>query len=695
MPNINFTKSFARVMFREFTVPEALTLPEWADRYRILSKSNSARPGPWQTQTINIARGPMLAVDEPGVETITLMVATQLLKSSLLENVIARHIHLDPCPIMLVQPKDEAADAFSKERIQPMIDDTPVLAERVAKQGGRRGENTIEYKKFPNGFLVIVGAGSPTNVAMRPIRVVLLDEIDKYQPTVEGDPVSLAEERASTFPNRLKIRACSPTTEETSRIWASWLLSDQRRPYVNCPHCDHMQTLDFFRHVHWEKRAAQHDPETARVFCEACNKPWEEAERIEALENIMWLQTRTFHCCGEGQDPRATRAWDFDFTTQTGYALCTICGQRAVPNRHAGFTASKLYSPLITMAELAANWLHAKLDPESKQTFYNTQLALPYKMEALKEVSSTALVARSEVWNAIPDEVCVITAGVDVHPGSVNEIGRLELETVGWSATEESWSLAYEIFSGDPAQPEVWKELDDFLLKPFVRSDGRHMKILAACIDTGGHNTQEAYRFAAARVGRNVWGIKGASDRGGQWSPVWPARDRKRKAYRPGYRPIIIGVNAAKEAVRQRLLITQPGPGYCHFPAGRPAGYYEQLTAERLIVERKGGSMVRRWDLQSHRTNEALDVRVYAYAALQGLVFARSVNLAVIAARLAALAPLEAREPVQAEAVEAAETGASAPVFSRPPIPPGGVSPALAARARQPQRSSFMTVKRW
>jgi phage terminase large subunit GpA-like protein len=608
--------------------PLKISLPEWADNYRRLSRDAGNVGGVWQTSRVEIARGPMMAVTEPGVQIITLMVATQLLKTSLLENVIGFFAHTDPCPVLLAEAKDEAADAFSRERLAPMIAATPCLRDLIGDKRTRRTENTLRFKKFPGGFLAIASAGSPTNLAMRAIRVTLLDEIDKYETTKEGDPVLLAEERSSTFTTRrLSVRACSPTWAETSRIYRSYEESDQRRAYLCCPHCGHWQDLDFFRHVHWEKRGTRHLPETAQLGCEQCGRGWSEAERLAALQRIEWRQTRTFLCCGEGQDPRAGRLWQWDATAQTGYALCQSCGRRAVPNRHAGFTASKLYSPWITVVELAEAWLRAKDDPETKQTFYNTQLGLPFKTDALKEVPAEALLRRREQWDGVPDEVLVITAGVDVQPGGTASEGRLEVEVVGWGLGEESWSLAHEVFTGDPAQNEVWRQLDDFLVTPWRRVDGRMMAIRACCIDSGGHNTQEAYRFAQARIGRNIWAIKGASDRS-QWSPIWPSSTRaKGGRYRAGYRPIIIGVNAAKEAVRQRLLIAEPGAGYCHFPVGRPAGYFEQLTAERLVIERKAGSRVRRWVAQSHRANEALDCRVYAYAALWGLYHVRRLKL--------------------------------------------------------------------
>lgn len=691
---------------RLIAVPERLSLPDWADAHRKLSRKNAARFGDWKTSTVEIARGPMLAVDEPGVETISLMVATQTLKTELLLNTAARLIHLDPCPILVVYPNEDAAQAFSKERLTPMISETPVLRDLVGNPRSRKSENTIEVKHFPGGFVAMVSAGSPMNLKARPVRITICDEVDDFAPTRDGDPILLAEERTATYDElglSLHLRAGSPTGEETSRIWASYQLSDMRKPYVACPYCKHWQYLEFFRHVHWPKNAGVHDTSIAAVFCEMpeCNKAWTERQRRDALRNIKWYQTKTFVCCGRGQDPRVNRSWEWVEERKCGYALCVDCGRRAVSNAHAGFTASKLYSPHITIPKLAGKWIEAEKDIESKRTFYNTQLALPYKIDATKIVAAKDIAARRETWANVPNEVCVITVGVDVHPGGQDNIGRLEYEVVGWSENEESWSLKFDVVRGDPAQTEVWKDLDDILLEPLQREDGRKMKILAACIDSGGHNTEEVYKFCLHRAARNVWAIKGASDRLGQWSPVWPAREQnrtkhRRRVTRHRYRPVVIGVNAGKEAIRQRLLIKEPGPGYCHFPAGRPAGYFDQLASERLIIERRAGMIIRRWDLPSHLANEALDVRVYAYAALQGLINDRGFKPSRVARMLA-------REPAEeAEAggmVQIPEPIHPDPVLIAPPQPLPAVAalpppvPALAPAPIPPARASSMAIR--
>lgn len=589
----------------------------------------------------------MLAVTEPGVHTITVMVATQMLKTALLENIFGYYAHLDPCPMLLLQPKEDAAEQFSKERINPLIRVTPVLRELVGTVKTRNADETLLFKAFPGGFLALAGAGSPDNLARRPIRVLLADEVDKYPVTREGDPIALAEERTASFgANWLSVRACSPTVQDESRIEKSYAESDQRLASVECPGCGHRQFLDFFKHVNWEKRKnekgelVEHFSKTARIFCEACGLGWSEGERQKALRTVRWHQTRPFACCGErhipldaydrawrdaqDKDPESSDSaavesvWDWWASDRHGVyrAKCPHCGNWAVDNAHAGFQTSKLFSPWSKdkPSDVARKWLAAKDDEDRKQTWWNTQAGLPYRPHSGKDLNLEALAARGEVWPAsVPFGVAVLTAGIDVQDD------RLELELVGWGRDEESWSIDYEIFEGDPETPTLWAKVDEYLLRTWHRYDGRPFTVSAVCIDSGGHHTQMVYQFAKARLGRRVYAIKGESARNGQRSPVWPAKKPTRRN-KGGYRPTIIGVNSAKDTIRNRLAKEEPGPGYMHFPADRDVNYYAQLTAERIVVKEASGHRYRVWELPAGKANEALDCRVYSYAALCALM---------------------------------------------------------------------------
>ena len=128
---------------------------QWAEKYRRLSKESS-NGGKFITAKVEVARGPMLWATEPGVSKLTLMACTQLLKTTVIENITGRFIHLDPCPILGVLPKDDAAETFSKDRLAPMIRDTKVLLELFGEAKSRDAAATLTHKQFPGGAITVL-----------------------------------------------------------------------------------------------------------------------------------------------------------------------------------------------------------------------------------------------------------------------------------------------------------------------------------------------------------------------------------------------------------------------------------------------------------------------------------------------------------------------------------------------------------
>lgn len=660
-----------------WTPPPRISVPDWADRYRRLAKEAGAISGNWETSTVEVARGPMMAVTEAGVHVITVMVSTQLLKTALLENIFGYFAHLDPCPMLLLQPKEAAAEQFSKERISPLVRSTPVLRALVGSGKTRSSDETLLYKAFPGGFLALAGAGSPDNLARRPIRILLSDEVDKYPITREGDPIMLAEERTASFgANWLSVRACSPTVEDESRIEKSFLASDQRRASVECPGCGHRQFPEFFKHVHWQKdpETGGHLPKTARMYCEGCGDEWSEGERLKSLRSIRWHQTKTYQCCGDRHQPleQYDAAWKLEEARSVDQvwtlsesprhsvylARCPTCGNHPIDNEHAGFTASKLYSPWSKdkPSDIAAKWLACGDDEDMKLAFYNTQLGLPYRKNSGREIQIEALAARCEVWAAeVPDGVALITVGIDTQDY------RLEMEVIGWGVNEESWSIDYHVIDGEFDQPDVQALLDAYLKRIWYRVDGYAFPVMAACFDSGGHHTQAVYGFCKARIGRRIWAVKGESARNGKRSPVWPTKVPSRRS-KATYRPVMLGVNAAKDTITTRLMKDKPGPGYMHFPVSRDINYFAQLTAERSIVKVTGGVKYRVWEPRPGRANEGLDCRVYGYAALCGLLH-MGIKLNKRAEEVNALIGTPVRRPesehVESPAPESPEPGAA------------------------------------
>ena len=203
-----------------------------------------------------------------------------------------------------------------------------------------------------------------------------------------------------------------------------------------------------------------------------------------------------------------------------------------------------------------------------------------------------------------------LTAGVDVQDD------RFEVEVVGWGEGAECWGIRYQKIFGDMLSDQVWQDLDDFLLRSWRKADGTEYTLLATCIDSGGHHTDEVYRFAKDRLNRRIFAIKGM---GGAGVPYIrnPSKNNRVKT-----NLFIIGVDAGKTSIYQRLEVKTPGPNYCHFPSNPEAGYDENyfkgLTAEKKVVRFVKGHLKEYWEIKDkeHKRNEPLDLRNYALAAL-------------------------------------------------------------------------------
>lgn len=552
--------------------PRDLKMSEWADEYRRLSPEASSEPGRWDTSRAEYARGIMDAISDPNISDIAVMSSAQVGKTELLLNAIGYYIDQDPSPILLLQPTLEMGEAFSKDRLAPMVRDTPCLHGKIKDARKRDSGNTLLHKTFPGGHITIAGSNSPASLASRPIRVVLADEVDRYPVSAgsEGDPISLAKKRTTTFWNRKFVAVSTPTIKGYSRIEMQWEASDQRRFHVPCHHCGHEQHLKWAQ-VKW----ASDTPGTAEYCCEECGGMWTDAERWRNIRHGHWIATKPF----------------------TGTA---------------GFHLNEIYSSWVRLGEMASNFLLAKRTPETLKTWVNTSLGESWEEDAAK-ADGNALAARAEKWgseedpDAVPNGVLVVTVGVDVQGD------RLEAERVGWGVDEESWSLDHKIFYGDPSSKDVWVELNEYLFTPSRREDGVELPVSATCVDSGGHHTQMVYRFCSGAATRRLYAIKGSSLPG---KPVWPKRASKVGA---GYNLWYVGTDSAKDVIYSRFKLQLPGPGYCHFPKGRDHQYYSQITAEVLRTKFIRGFPVREYFLPGGRRNEALDIRVYAYAALISL----------------------------------------------------------------------------
>ncbi len=241
---------------------------EWADRHRLLSPRASAEPGRYRTDRTPYIRAIVDALSPTNpTRRVVVMKSAQVGFTEGGNNWIGYVIHHAPGPMLAVQPTVELAKRFSRQRIDPLISESPALRERVKPARSRDAGNTVLSKEFPAGLLVITGANSAVGLRSMPARYLFLDEVDAYPPSAdeEGDPVALAEARTRTFSWRSKVfLGSTPTIHGLSRIEREYEATDQRRFFVPCPHCEEKQWLRFER-LRWEKGR----PETTHYIC-AC-----------------------------------------------------------------------------------------------------------------------------------------------------------------------------------------------------------------------------------------------------------------------------------------------------------------------------------------------------------------------------------------------------------------------------------------
>lgn len=571
------TKSLFTKVFQCLKPPPDLRLSEWADNFRRLSSEASAEPGRWRTDKAPYQREIMDAITDISIKKVVVMSAAQVGKTdAMILNPIGYYLHYEPSPIMVLQPTIQMAEAFSKDRLSPMIRDTPVIADRVNDKSRNSG-NTILQKIFPGGHVTMVGANSPSSLASRPIRILLADEIDRYPATAgsEGDPLFLAAKRLTTFWNRKEVDVSTPTIKGLSRIEVEYENSSRGEWNAPCPCCGELQPLRWANVIFDRQNLSE-----INYVCEKCGVISSEVE---------WKE-RFIDGCFIHDDPE---------------------------NPVRGFHLNTLASTLATWREVVEKFLVAneekkKGNIELLKVWTNTELGETWEEDG-EQVEDEDLLKHREKYNCeVPEEVLYLTAGVDTQDD------RFEIEVVGWGPEAESWGIKYAIVYGDLKLEQVWKDLDAFLQQTFEKADGTKMKIICACMDSGGHFTNQVYKFCKMRFNRKVFAIKGSNDSAAAYIQK-PTKNNREQAYL-----FTLGVDTGKSLLLQRLKLEEEGPGYCHFPKEDGRGYDEQffkgITAEKQVLVYKKGRPFFEWRLKDagqHKRNEALDCRNYATAAIE------------------------------------------------------------------------------
>jgi phage terminase large subunit GpA-like protein len=409
---------------------------------------------------------------------------------------------------------------------------------------------------------------------LKTIKRLFLDEVSNVEADgEEGNPLRLAEQRATTFIDGLVMVASTPKLKD-DLICTEYLLSDQRRYFVPCPHCEHEHTLEWenvrfkWRQINGGRRAMP-DEETATLHCPKCDGEISEAQRIRMVKQGRWIAT----------NPEVKEI--------------------------AGFQISRLYSPITTIRKLVSEYAQAHFEFDL-MSFYNNTLGLPWDDEMNSDIDLVVLEnLRNSTFDIknLGDEVLAVTHGID------QQLDRLEVTTIGFSEKKVFVLDHRSFYSPDCTKPgaKAYAELDQFLNAPLRTVSGRPVKVLGSFIDSSnGNATATIYRYARNR--KNVIAIKGSSSASG---------DLFKASRVGGHELLMLNVNEGKNTIRRLLngAVSEEWeemPTQLHFTNGLPDDYFEQLTSEEL--KRKGDNLY--WVIKKgYKRNESLDCLNYALIA--------------------------------------------------------------------------------
>lgn len=591
--------------WENWRAPERHNLTEWSDKYRYLSPAVSAEPGKYRSMRTPWVRGQQAALSDPMVEVVVNMKAAQTAwTDGVIVNYLLQLIDEDPCGIIGLFAKKEAAEDFVDEKFAPAVRVTPRVRDKIDVTTSRRAGNKKTKKNFPGGFLKLVGSNSTSSVKSTTARVLFVEEPDDANDNIkgQGDAITLLKDRNKTFEDGQLIFGGTPTIKGVSSIEAGYNASDRRMYFVPCHECGESHVLDW-DNVKWlEDSDSEHEVfgrvrfDSVVYSCPHCGALWDDEQKnknVQAAESTPgagWQATAPFN---------------------------GIAGFGFVSELYAPFHASRFSNLLKLYLEAQHELKHG--DDTKWIAFVNTRLGRPYEFSG-GEMTAEALRDRGEDYAelSVPDGGLAITAGIDVQHD------RLAVVLRAWGRENESWliywgELAADVKTGDD-HDAVWVELEKLVYQARPSVAGYQVPVLAVSIDSSDGGTNDAVYSWVRRMQRRypavqTMPVKGASDTIDKeiFSRPRESIDSRTptKADRHGLRVYMVGTNKAKDLFFNRLDLTGVGPGRVHFYADVRADYHDQITAEIKAPSRRHRGR-RVYQKKSGRRNEALDCEVYA-----------------------------------------------------------------------------------
>lgn len=585
----NAERIAAEVLADILTPPPAVDYLAWAERNIVFSERESPLPGPYNRDLFfyfdEILRG--LSPADP-CRVVTLAKSAQLGGTVLANIFCGGSMDMDPGDFLYVHPTDSNAQRWSKMKLAPMLKGTTALA-RLFPMRARDGLDSLLYKERVDGrgAIQISGANSPASLSQVTMRRQVQDDLAKWEMNAAGDPETQADSRSRAHEFAKIFKISTPLVEPGCRITRNFEEGSQERLFLPCPHCGEMQTLE------WENFQSSIDeahPERAHFTCVAdgCGGVIEEYHRPQ-----MFREARAREEAGE-------EVWR--------------AGNASAKRVHRSFHLWSAYSLLQSFERIAREWLNARGDPASEQTFFNDTVGRAYRTlgeapgwEALRDRGANSGLDRGQIPAGHP----ILTVGIDC------QADRVEWQVVAWARDFRRSVVQYGVFPGHVSDETCQRLLDGLMAQRWKNAHGREIGIDLTAID-GNAWTEDVWNWVKRHPTSRVIMVRGVpSESAPLLALVKRERNRAGKPLRYSRRFYNFATSVLKMGLYRNLAKDDPlSRGFVGLPRGLEDEFYRQLTAEsRKAVRTKTGFIKYEWVKDPAQANEALDTHLQAEAA--------------------------------------------------------------------------------
>ncbi|MBX9875773.1 MAG: phage terminase large subunit family protein [Beijerinckiaceae bacterium] len=585
----NADRIAAEVLAEVLTPPPSVDYLAWAERNIVFSERESPLPGPYNRDLFFYFDEILRALSPSDPCRIVTFGKSAQLGGTVLANIFCGgSMDMDPGDFLYVHPTDSNAQRWSKMKLAPMLKGTTALA-RLFPMRARDGLDSVLYKERIDGrgAIQISGANSPASLSQVTMRRQVQDDLAKWEMNSAGDPEKQADSRSRAHEFAKIFKISTPLVEPGCRITRSYEDGSQERLFLPCPHCGHRQVLEW---ENFQESIDEEHPERAHFTCvgEDCGGVIEEYHRPQ-----MFREARS-------REDAGTPAWE--------------AGNPAAKRVHRSFHLWSAYSLLQSFERIAREWLGAKGDPASEQTFFNDTIGRAYRTlgeapgwELLRDRAAESEFSRGH----IPPGYVILTLGIDCQGD------RVEWQVVAWARDFRRAVVEYGVFIGHISDEGCQKLLDGLLDQTWPNAAGNRIGLDLAAID-GNAYTEDVWSWAKRHPTSRVIMVRGvASESAPLIAQVKRERGKAGKVLRYSKRFFNFATSVLKMGLYRNLAKSDPlQRGYVGLPRGLDDEFFRQLTAEtRKAVRTKAGFVKYEWVKDPAQANEGLDTHLQAEAA--------------------------------------------------------------------------------